>query len=169
MIRVLGIDPGSRTTGYGVVEMRGNRLVHVAHGAIAGGREAVLARRLGIIYRGLQEVLTAYRPAEVSIESIFHARNAQSALKLGHARGVALLAAELDDVPVVEYTPMQVKSAVVGYGKAEKVQVQQMVRRLLALETIAGADASDALAVAICHLQSRRTAVVYGNAGMGAR
>jgi len=169
MIRVLGIDPGSRTTGYGVVEMRGNRLTHVAHGAIAGGREAVLARRLGIIYRGLQEVIEAYRPAEVSIESIFHARNAQSALKLGHARGVALLAAELGEVPVIEYTPMQVKSAVVGYGKAEKVQVQQMVCRLLALEKTAGADASDALAVAICHLQSRRTTDLYARARAGVR
>jgi len=164
MIRVLGIDPGSRTTGYGVVEMRGNRLLHVAHGTLTGGRDAALPRRLGVIYRGLQEVLAAYRPEEVSIESIFHARNAQSALKLGHARGVALLAAELGEVPVVEYTPMQVKSAVVGYGKADKVQVQQMVRRLLALPKIAAADASDALAVAICHLQSRRTADVYASA-----
>jgi crossover junction endodeoxyribonuclease RuvC len=169
MIRVLGIDPGSRTTGYGVVEMRGNRLVHVAHGAIAGGRETGLAQRLGIIYRGLQEVFEAYRPEEVSIEGIFQARNAQSALKLGHARGVALLAAELRDVPVVEYAPMQVKSAVVGYGRAEKVQVQEMVRRLLALEKNAGPDASDALAVAICHLQSRRTLEAYAGLRAGVR
>ncbi len=162
MIRVLGIDPGSRTTGYGVVEMRGNRLGHVAHGTISGGRGEALAPRLAAIYRGLREVLETYRPQEMSVESIFHARNAQSALKLGHARGVVLLTAELTEVPVTEYTPMQVKSAVVGYGRADKHQVQDMVRRLLTLSQPAGADASDALAVAICHLQTRRTVQAYG-------
>ena len=158
MTRVLGIDPGSRTTGYGVVETIGNRLVYVGHGAISGGAEVALPGRLAAIFEGLRRVLETHRPAEVCVENIFYARNAQSALKLGHARGVALLVAELSGLPVVEYTPMQVKSAVVGYGKAEKRQVQDMVRRLLNLQKAAGPDASDALAVAICHLQSRRVA-----------
>lgn len=157
MKRVLGIDPGSRVTGFGVVGMDGNRLVHLSHGAIANDRETSLAQRLATIYRGLEAVLEEYGPEEVSIENIFHARNAQSALKLGHARGVALLAAEMRGLPVVEYTPMQVKSAVVGYGRAEKCQVQEMVRRLLCLRQCAGTDASDALAVAICHIQTRST------------
>jgi crossover junction endodeoxyribonuclease RuvC len=156
MTRVLGIDPGSRTTGYGVVETIGNRFAYVGHGAISGRAEAPLPGRLATIFEGLRRVLETHRPAEVCVESIFYARNAQSALKLGYARGVALLVAELGGLPVVEYTPMQVKSAVVGYGRAEKQQVQDMVRRLLRLQKPAGPDASDALAVAICHLQSRR-------------
>jgi crossover junction endodeoxyribonuclease RuvC len=160
MIRVLGIDPGSRTTGYGVVESSGNRLTHVAHGAISCRDEGGLPGRLAAIYRGLRGALETYDPIEVCIENIFHARNAQSALKLGHARGVALLAAELGGLPIVEYTPMQVKSAVVGYGRAEKHQVQEMVRRLLRLPDRVGPDAADALAVAICHLQTRRSAAV---------
>jgi crossover junction endodeoxyribonuclease RuvC len=155
--RALGIDPGSRATGFGVVELAGNRLVHVAHGAIHTPADASAAERLAVIYRGLVEVLERYRPEEVGVESIFHARNAQSALVLGQARGVALLSAELARLPIVEYTPMQVKLAVVGYGRAEKGQVQEMVRRLLALPANAGPDASDALAVAICHLQTSRT------------
>lgn len=161
MIRVLGIDPGSRITGYGVVDMDGNRLVHVAHGTLCGSPNDTLPERLVIIFRGLRTVLDEHDPLEVGIENIFHARNAQSALKLGHARGVALLAAQLRGLPVVEYTPMQVKSAVVGYGRAQKVQVQEMVRRLLCLPDRAGTDASDALAVAICHAQTRRTVEAF--------
>lgn len=162
MIRILGIDPGSRTTGYGVVERHGSRLVHVDHGTLAGPTESSLATRLLAVYRGLRQVIETHTPHEVGVESIFHARNAQSALKLGHVRGVALLTAEMGGLPVVEYTPMQVKLAVVGYGKAEKHQVQEMVRRLLALPKRANQDASDALAVAICHLQTRRTLEACG-------
>lgn len=169
MIRVLGIDPGSRVTGFGVVEARGNRLVHVAHGRIAAPVHGSFAARLAAIYRGLTAVLAEHCPAEVGIESIFSARNAQSALKLGHARGVALLAAELGGLPVVEYAPMQVKAAVVGYGKAEKQQVQEMVRMLLGLVETPGPDAADALAVAICHAQSRSTAVAWALAQGGRR
>lgn len=168
-MRLLGIDPGSRVTGYGVVEVNAGRLVHVAHGAIVSESGSPLAARLVAIYRGLSEAMEAYGPAEVSIESIFHARNVQSALKLGHARGVALLAAELGGVSVVEYSPMQVKLAVVGYGRADKRQVQDMVRRLLRLPEPAGPDASDALAVAICHAQTRRTADAYAGRRAGAR
>ncbi|MHB8766860.1 MAG: crossover junction endodeoxyribonuclease RuvC [Deferrisomatales bacterium] len=168
MTRVLGIDPGSRVTGYGVVEARGTRLVHVAHGRIPTPPGDSLPARLAAVYRGLTRVLEEHAPAEVGVESIFQSRNAQAALKLGHARGVALLAVELAGVPVVEYAPMQVKAAVVGYGRAEKQQVQQMVRLLLGLPEVPGPDAADALAVAICHLQTRRTAEACGLAG-GAR
>lgn len=157
MTRALGIDPGSRVTGYGVVEMVGNRLIHVANGAIVTPLKESMAARLAAIHHGLAEVVAAYRPTEVGIESIFQARNPRSALLLGQARGVALLAAELAGLPLVEYTPMQVKAAVVGYGKAEKHQVQEMVRRLLALPGEPRSDAADALAVAICHLQTSRT------------
>ncbi len=169
MTRVLGIDPGSRVTGFGVVEARGSRLVHVAHGRIAAPVDGTFAARLAAIYRGIVAVLAEHRPAEVGIESIFAARSAQSALKLGHARGVALLAAELQGLPVVEYAPMQVKAAVVGYGKAEKPQVQAMVRVLLGLADTPGADAADALAVAICHAQSRTAAATWAVASGGRR
>ena len=161
MRRVLGIDPGSQNTGFGVVEMVGARLVHVAHGTIRSPSKLSLSARLARIYSGLRDALECHTPDEVSVESIFQARNAQTALKLGHARGVALLAVEQSGLPMMEYTPMQVKAAVVGYGGAEKQQVQEMVRRLLCLPEKAGADASDALAVAICHLQSRRTTEAY--------
>jgi crossover junction endodeoxyribonuclease RuvC len=172
--RVLGIDPGSQNTGYGVVELRGGRLVHVTHGTIRSPARAPMAERLATIYRGLCEVVEAVRPQEVGVENTFHARNVQTALKLGQARGVALLAAELAGLPVAEYTPMQVKAAVVGYGHAEKGQVQDMVRRLLALPELAGPDASDALAVAVCHLQTSRTAQAFAArrvpaAALGAR
>lgn len=169
MIRVLGIDPGSRATGYGVVEMRGSRLLHVAHGTVTAPADASLGARLLAVYRGLRQVIEDQSPQEVSVESIFHARNSQSALKLGHVRGVALLTAEMGGLPLVEYTPMQVKSAVVGYGRAEKHQVQEMVRRLLALPERAGQDASDALAVAVCHLQTRRTLAACGGRRAAAR
>lgn len=155
---VLGVDPGSRATGYGIVEFSGNRLRHVAHGVLSVGKHDYLPARLAAIYHGLRQVIADHGPDEAGVETIFHARNPQSALKLGHARGVVLLCAELHGLPVGEYSALQVKSAVVGYGKAEKVQVQDMVRRLLALPKSAPADASDALAVAICHGRTRSTA-----------
>jgi crossover junction endodeoxyribonuclease RuvC len=164
MLRVLGIDPGSQITGYGVVEARGNRLVCVASGTICAPRGQPLPARLAAIYQGLRGVLRDHEPEEVGVESTFYGRNLQSAFSLGQARGVALLTAELSGKPVAEYTPMQVKSAVVGYGRAEKGQVQEMVRRILALSSAPGADAADALAVAICHLQTSRTLRAYAPA-----
>ncbi len=169
MTRVAGIDPGSQITGYGVVELQGSRLVCVAHGAIRAPRGESLPARLAAIYQRLGEVLTAHSPDSVGVESTFHARNLQSALSLGQARGIALLAAEMGGFPIAEYTPMQVKAAVVGYGRAEKAQVQDMVRRLLCLPEVAGTDASDALAVAICHLQTSRTLRAYGDRREAAR
>lgn len=149
-MRILGIDPGSRITGYGVVEHHSGRLRHIAHGTIVTG-EGDLAQRLRRIHDGLAAVIADTAPAAVAVEDIYVASNARSALKLGQARGVALLAGVLAGLPVFEYTAMQVKSAVVGYGRADKAQVQQMVKTLLALPAAAVTDASDALAVAICH------------------
>ncbi|MDO3379212.1 crossover junction endodeoxyribonuclease RuvC [Geoalkalibacter halelectricus] len=153
-MRILGIDPGSRATGYGLIEKQGNRLRHLDNGVILTGGEAPLSERLGIIYRDLGGVIDRYAPTVMAVEQIFLARNALSALKLGHARGVALLAGIHHELPVFEYTALQVKSAVVGYGRADKAQIQAMVRVLLALPEIAQEDASDALAVAICHAHS---------------
>ncbi len=153
-MRVLGIDPGSRVTGYGLIEKQGNRLLHIDNGALQVGRADSFAQRLEEIYAGLTEIITAYAPQAAAMEQIFVSRNVNSALKLGHARGVALLAAMHGGLEVHEYTAMQVKSAVVGYGRAAKGQVQQMVKALLKLPEIAQEDASDALAVAICHAHS---------------
>ncbi len=153
-MRVLGIDPGSRITGYGIVEKRGNRLIHIDNGAIQVGSTMDFSARLDTIYRGLQGLIASYAPDAAAIEQIFVSRNVNSALKLGHARGAAMLAAVHGGLEIHEYTAMQVKSAVVGYGRAAKGQVQQMVRALLNLPEIAQEDASDALAVAICHAHS---------------
>ncbi len=150
-MRIIGIDPGTRITGYGVVEKIGNRLVHIDNGAIYTRSDAPLSERLQTIYSELCRVITDYSPALMAVERIFVAKNALSALKLGHARGVAMLAGVNAELPVAEYTAVEVKKAVVGYGKAAKPQVQQMVKVLLNLPEIAQEDASDALAVAICH------------------
>jgi crossover junction endodeoxyribonuclease RuvC len=150
---VFGIDPGSDRTGYGCVDSDGRRHQLVQCGAIRGGDGATFPDQLLIIYRELSALLEEHRPECVAIENIFHAMNARSALKLGHARGVAMLAAVEAGVTVVEYTPAEIKRAVVGYGRAEKPQVGQMVKLLLGLEAIPKPhDAADALAVAICHL-----------------
>ena len=150
-MRILGIDPGTRITGYGIIEKAGNRLIHVDNGGIFTRAEMNLADRLKLIYDGLCQVIQEFGPDAVAVEQIFLAKNALSALKLGHARGIALLVGVNHGLPVFEYSALQVKSAVVGYGKAEKIQVQQMVKTLLKLPEIAQEDASDALAVAICH------------------
>lgn len=150
-MRILGIDPGTRITGYGLIEKVGNRLLHVDNGAIYTRTDAPLSDRLKTIYDGLCRVIGEHAPETMAVERIFVAKNALSALKLGHARGVAMLAGVHAELPVAEYTAVEVKKAVVGYGKAAKLQVQQMVRVLLNLPEIAQEDASDALAVAICH------------------
>lgn len=155
-MRILGIDPGTRITGYGIIDKEGNRLVHVDNGGIFTRADMDLADRLKVIYDGLCQVIKVYAPEAVAVEQIFLAKNALSALKLGHARGAALLVGVNHGLPVFEYSALQVKSAVVGYGKAEKVQVQQMVKVLLKLPEIAQEDASDALAVAICHANTNR-------------
>jgi crossover junction endodeoxyribonuclease RuvC len=153
-MRVLGIDPGSRITGYGIVEQQGNRLVHVDNGAIFTDKATDFAGRLKLIFEGLSAVIAEYRPEQVAVENIFFSTNVQSALKLGQARGAAIVAAVHAGLPVAEYTALQVKKAVVGQGRAEKGQVQKMLKALLGLPEIAQADASDALAVAVCHINS---------------
>jgi crossover junction endodeoxyribonuclease RuvC len=153
-VRIFGIDPGSERTGYGCVETDGRRHHLVACGAISVP-DADLPHRHAHIHAALTTLLTDARPDCVAIESIFHAANARSALRLGHARGVAVLAAVQHGCPVVEYTPAEIKRAVVGYGRAEKHQVQQMIKLLLGLDRAPSPhDAADALAVAICHLHS---------------
>ena len=151
---VLGIDPGSRITGFGLVEKAGNRLIHIDNGAIFTDTAADFPGRLKKIFDGLLEIIAQYRPDQAAIENIFFSTNPQSALKLGQARGAAIVAAVHCGLPVAEYTALQVKQAVVGQGRAEKEQVQKMIRALLSLPEIAQADASDALAVAICHINS---------------
>jgi crossover junction endodeoxyribonuclease RuvC len=154
-VRIFGIDPGSERTGYGCVETDGRRHHLVACGAITAAAGDSFPHRRARIHRELTTLLATCQPECVAIENLFHATNARSALKLGHARGVAMLAAIQAGCDVVEYTPAEVKRAVVGYGRAEKQQVQQMVKLLLGLERAPKPfDASDALAVAICHLHS---------------
>jgi crossover junction endodeoxyribonuclease RuvC len=154
-VRIVGIDPGSERTGYGCVETDGRRHRLVTCGAITAAAGDSFPNRLARIHRELASVFANTRPDCVAVESVFHAVNARSALKLGHARGVALLAAVEAGCVIVEYTPAEVKRAVVGYGRAEKRQVQQMVTLLLGLaQAPSPYDASDALAVAICHLHT---------------
>ncbi|MGA8617864.1 MAG: crossover junction endodeoxyribonuclease RuvC [Candidatus Sulfotelmatobacter sp.] len=158
-MRVLGIDCGGEYTGYGVVEMHsGGQLVCLTCGAIKLSPREPLARRLLRIYDGLGMLIEEHRPDEVAIEGIFYALNVNSALKLGQVRGVAMLAAVAAGLEVAEYSPLTIKSSVVGYGRAEKQQVQHMVTRLLGLvEPPQPMDASDALAIAICHLHTAST------------
>ena len=171
-MRVFGIDPGSERTGYGCVDSDGRRHRLVLCGAIRAGVGATFPDQLSIIYRSLTKLLTEHRPECVVIENVFHAVNARSALKLGHARGVAMLAAVEAGMEVFEYTPAEVKRAVVGYGRAEKPQVGQMVKLLLGLDKVPTPhDASDALAVAICHLHRCGAKIdrVYLSAGKPAK
>lgn len=158
-MRVLGIDCGGEYTGYGVVEMQSaGKLCCLTCGAIKLSPREALARRLSRIYDGLGEVIRAHQPHEVAIEEVFYALNVKSALKLGQVRGVAMLAASSAGIAVAEYSPLTIKCSVVGYGRAEKQQVQQMVTRLLELSAPPEPmDASDALAIAICHLHTAST------------
>ena len=155
-LRILGLDPGSRRTGYGVIERRGADWVHVAHGCvIVAGTGESLAERLRVIFESLRELIATHGPGEVAVERVFVNRNVDSALKLGQARGAALCAVP-KGLPVFEYAPRAIKLALVGSGAAEKVQVAHMIRTLLRLQGRIAPDASDALAVAVCHAHSRR-------------
>ena len=158
-MRVLGIDCGGEYTGYGVVEMYpAGKLCCLTCGAIKLSPREALPRRLSRIFTQLGEIITEHRPDEVAIEDVFYALNVKSALKLGQVRGVAMLAAAAAGLEVAEYSPLTIKSSVVGYGRAEKQQVQHMVTRLLELSIPPEPmDASDALAIAICHLHTSGT------------
>jgi crossover junction endodeoxyribonuclease RuvC len=150
--RILGVDPGSLITGWGVVENANGSLRHLGHGAIQTAAGQGQAPRLSCIFQGLEEVLRRYQPQAMSVEKIFFSHNAQSALKLGQARGVVLLAAAENGIPVYEYASTEIKVAVAGYGRAGKQQVLAMVATLLQLSSRLSHDAADALAAAICHL-----------------
>ena len=160
-MRIVGLDPGLRNTGWGIVEAAGNRLGHIADGVVHAPVDAPLAERLVALFRQLGEIIDRYRPDEAAVEESFVNRNPASTLKLGVARGVVLLVPAERGLPVAEYSANLIKKAVVGAGHAEKAQVQMMVRRLLPGATIAKADAADALAVAICHAHHAQTRLAW--------
>lgn len=157
---ILGIDPGLRVTGFGVIQSSGSKLLYVASGCIRTDGEDALPGRLRTIAEDVRSIISHHKPDDVAVEKVFVNVNPQSTLMLGQARGAAITAAVLSDVAVFEYTALQVKQAVVGHGKAAKEQVQEMVKRLLKLSTTPQADAADALATAITHAHARQ--------GMGA-
>ena len=159
-VRILGIDPGLRVTGFGVIEKHGNQLHYVASGCIKSNDREALPTRLGTLFAGISEVIATYRPDQAAVEIVFVNVNPQSTLLLGQARGAAMTALVHGGLSVAEYTALQVKQAVVGHGKAAKQQVQDMVVRLLKLEGAPSSDAADALACAICH--------AHGGQGLGA-
>jgi crossover junction endodeoxyribonuclease RuvC len=168
-VRVLGVDPGSRFMGYGVVEERRGRLVHVGHGVIKVDADAPLHERLLVLHAELTGALRQFKPQGVAVEGVFTFRNARSALVLGHARGVALLAAAQAGLPVYEYPPARVKRSVGAGGADGKDAVARMVCSLLRIEAIERADASDALAVALCHLNQGRVVGLAAGSSRGAR
>ena len=165
-MRIFGIDPGSVRTGYGCVETDRGRHRLLACGALAAPAGSTLPDRLHVIHEGLTRLLRECAPDCVAVESLFYARNVRSALVLGHARGVAVLAAVEAGLPLAEYSPAEIKLAVVGYGRADKVQIQHMVKLLLGLASVPNPhDAADALAVAICHAHSGPSAAVRRASG----
>ena len=155
MAIILGIDPGSRVTGYGVIETTGQKQRYVASGCIRTNTNFELPEKLAEIFSGVNELIETYSPQETAIEKIFMSRSPESALKLGHARGVAIVAAVNQSIPVFEYEARKVKQAVVGTGSASKSQVQHMVQSLLKLKGKPQSDAADALAIAICHINTQ--------------
>jgi crossover junction endodeoxyribonuclease RuvC len=165
MMVILGIDPGFAITGYGIIVSESGRLKYLDCGVIETKAGLPLADRLAAIYDGLQALITIYKPDAAAIEELFFNTNAKTALTVGHGRGVAILAAAKTGTPVFQYTPLQVKQAVTAYGRAEKRQVQQMVKVLLGLPAPPKPDdAADALAVAICHANSAKmNAILKGN------
>ncbi|MBW4021814.1 MAG: crossover junction endodeoxyribonuclease RuvC [Proteobacteria bacterium] len=168
MIRIIGIDPGLRITGWGVVEAEGNRLRHVADGIVMTDSESDVPSRLRVLHEALTALIAAYDPQEAAVEETYVNANATATLKLGYARGIALLAPALAGLTVAEYGAKTVKLSVVGTGGADKVQVGLMVRRLLPGAILKRADAADALAVAICHAHHRNTRAAWSRASLTA-
>jgi len=150
-LKVLGIDPGNHITGYGVVEKRKSVIVHVAHGEIKVAKGTYPSSRLVKIYDDLLEVIDRATPDVMAVEDVFYGKNVKSLIRQGEVRGIAILAGSHRRIPIYEYTPLEVKKAVVGYGRAEKNQIQNMVKAILNLSELPPADAADALAIAICH------------------
>lgn len=161
MVRLLGVDPGLRFTGWGIIDVDGNRLRHIADGVIATDNTNNVPERLKALHDALVALMAQHQPDEAAIEETYVNRNGTATLKLGYARGVALLAPAIAGIPVTEYGAKAVKRAVVGTGGAEKEQVQMMVRRLLPGAAIRRADAADALAVAICHAHHRASRLAW--------
>jgi crossover junction endodeoxyribonuclease RuvC len=158
VMRIIGIDPGFAITGFGILDYTGNKFSMVDVGVLRTAADIELSKRLLILFDAIEELLEKYRPEVMAVEELFFNTNVKTAIKVGHGRGVALLTAAKAGIDVYEYTPLQVKQAVVGYGRAKKEQVQQMVKVLLNLEKIPKPDdAADALAVAICHAHSSGT------------
>lgn len=166
-MRLIGLDPGLRSTGWGIIDVSGNRLAHVADGAVRPDPKAPLASHLRALHDGLMEILEQYEPDEAAVEETFVNKNASSTLKLGEARGVVLVVPALAGLTVAEYSANRVKKSVVGAGHANKDQVQHMVSRLLPGCTITGPDAADALAVAICHAHFAETSAVWSGSRQG--
>ena len=158
--RILGVDPGLRVTGFGLIEKSGNNLAYVASGCIKSNDKQSLPERIATLFAGISEVIATYRPDQAAVEKVFVNVNPQSTLLLGQARGAAISALVHGGLPVAEYTALQVKQAVVGHGKAAKEQVSHMVQRLLSLDGSPSSDAADALACAICH--------AHGSSGLAA-
>jgi len=150
-LRILGIDPGSHITGYGIIEKEGNYLRHVLHGEIKAKKDSLLSTMLISIYQQLSAVISQNAPQAIALENIFYGKNVRSLIKQAQVRGVVIFAGADKGIPVFEYSPLEVKKAVVGYGRAEKRQVQVMVKAILKLPVLPPADAADALATAICH------------------
>lgn len=155
-MRILGIDPGSRRTGFGIIEARGDRVSSICHGVIKTGN-GTFPERLGLIFTGIRDLVSEYRPDQSAVESVFVSHNANSAIKLGQARGAAITALVNGELAVAEYSPRSVKQAIVGRGGADKAQVEHMVRVLLGLRETLAEDAADALAVALCHHHTQST------------
>ena len=168
MPRILGIDPGSHITGYGIIDVQGPRSRYVSSGCIRLQAQP-MPERLRVIYESLVELIAEYVPEEMAVEQVFMHRNADSALKLGHARGVAICAGVVSELPVAEYAPRTIKQAVVGHGGATKEQVQHMVCALLELAARPQADAADALAVALCHGHTTQTFSRFGDSAPSSR
>jgi crossover junction endodeoxyribonuclease RuvC len=150
-LRILGIDPGSHITGYGIIEKKGNYLRHVVHGEIRAKKDSLLSAMLISIYQQLSDVITQNAPGAIALENIFYGKNVRSLIKQAQVRGVVIYAGADKSLSVFEYSPLEIKKAVVGYGRAEKRQVQIMVKAILKLPELPQADAADALATAICH------------------
>lgn len=160
---IMGIDPGFAITGYGVVKYEGNKFSVLEYGAVTTEASMKLSERLLVLYDGLVEIIEKFHPDAISIEELFFNKNIKTALNVGHGRGVAVLAAAKSGVDIYEYTPLQVKQSVVGYGRAEKAQIQQMVKAILNLPAIPKPDdVADALAIAICHGNSHRMGSILG-------
>ena len=163
MSLILGIDPGSRTTGYGLITSQKGRLFYVASGCIRVKGDA-LSDKLLVVFQGVTELIKQFQPLEFAIEEVFMSKNASSALKLGQARGAAIVAAAAASLPVSEYSARKVKQAVVGNGGADKLQVQQMVMNILELDSCPQEDAADALAIAICHAHTQQMLIKVAGA-----